>query len=319
MIKNKKIFITGGAGFIGTALCSRLIDKNEIVIYDSLRRNSIKDTDLLSRGNLTLVKGDVLDKKRLEKAIENSDIVIHLAAIAGVDTVLKNPLDTLKINLIGTYNVLESARKHCDLERFVNFSTSEVYGPYAYKLNENSNITIGTVGEARWIYANSKLTAEHFTFSYYKQFNLPVVSIRPFNVYGPGQVGEGAVHVFVVNALKNNDIQIHGDGNQIRAWCYISDIVDATLLCIEKKEAIGDVFNIGNPRSTITILNLAQKIIQLSNSKSKIVFVPKNYVDVELRVPDIEKSRRKLGFEPKVDLEEGLKRTIEWYKNKLGI
>ena len=173
---------------------------------------------------------------------------------------------------------------------------------------------MGAVGEARWTYAISKLAGEHLAHSYYKEFGLPVISLRPFNIYGPGQVGEGAIHAFVTRALKNEDILIHGDGDQIRSWCYVDDIVDGILLCLEKREAIGEVFNIGNPKGTITILSLAQKIVDICESKSKIVFVPKSYIDVELRIPRIEKAKKILGYEPKIDLDKGIKRTIEWYK-----
>ena len=316
MLKNKKIFITGGAGFIGSALTSRLIEKNEIVIYDTLQRNAIKETNLLNHPNLTLVQGNVLDSEKLKEVVKGSDIIIHLAAVAGIDTVIKSPTTTTKVNMIGAYNVLEAATKLDNLERFIYFSTSEVFGSYAYKLNEKDNTTIGEVGEARWTYAISKLAGEHLAYSYSSEFGIPIVIIRPFNIYGPGQVGEGAIHIFITRAIKNEDIQIHGDGDQIRSWCYIDDIVDGTLLCIEKKEALQNIFNIGNPRGTITILSLAQLVVRICESKSKIVFVPKPYVDVELRIPNIEKAKKLLGYEPKIDLEEGIKRTDDWYRER---
>jgi nucleoside-diphosphate-sugar epimerase len=313
MMKNKKIFMTGGAGFIGTALISRLIEENEIIVYDTLQRNALKETNLLNHSNLTLVQGNVLDGEKLEEVIGSSNVIIHLAAIAGIDTVRKSPTTTMKVNMIGTYNVLKATMSLDDVERFIDFSTSEVYGSYAYKLGEGENTTMGAVGEARWTYAISKLAGEHLAHSYYKEFGLPVVSLRPFNIYGPRQVGEGAIHVFITRALRNEAIQIHGDGDQIRSWCYVDDIVQGILLCLEKEESEGHVFNIGNPKGTITILSLAQKIVDICESKSKIVFVPKNYVDVELRIPDIEKAKKILGFKPKIDLDEGIKRTVGWY------
>ena len=309
--------MTGGAGFIGTTLISRLIEDNEIVVYDTLQRNALKETNLLNHSNLTLVQGNVLDGEKLKDAIRDNNVVIHLAAIAGISTVIKSPTMTMKVNMIGTYNVLEATMKQDNVERFVDFSTSEVYGSFAYKLGEGDTTTMGAVGEARWTYAISKLAGEHLAHSYYKEFGLPMVSLRPFNIYGPMQVGEGAIHAFVTRALRNEDILIHGDGDQIRSWCYVDDIADGILLSLEKKEAVGEVFNIGNPKGTITILSLAQKIVDICESKSKIVFVPKSYVDVELRIPDIEKAKKILGYEPKVDLDEGLKRTIDWYQEKM--
>ena len=313
-LKNKKIFMTGGAGFIGTTLVSRLIEDNEIVVYDTLQRNALKETNFLNHPNLTLIQGNVLDGEKLKEVIGGSNVVIHLAAIAGIDTVIKSPTMTMKVNMLGTYNVLEAAMTLDNVERFIDFSTSEVYGSYAYKLGEGDTTTMGAVGEARWTYAISKLAGEHLAHSYYKEVGLPVASLRPFNIYGPMQVGEGAIHIFITRVLKNEDIPIHGDGDQIRSWCYVDDITDGILLCLEKREAIGHVFNIGNPKGTITILSLAQKILDICESKSKIVFVPKTYVDVELRIPDIEKAKKILGYVPKIDLDEGIKRTIDWYR-----
>lgn len=316
MLKGKKFFLTGGAGFIGTKLTYMLYKDNHILIYDNLKRNSIKNTNLLKNNNIALEQGDILDFEHLKKSIlaYQPDIIIHLAAIAGIDTVIKSPTATMKVNMVGTYHVLESALACDGIERFIDFSTSEVFGSYAYKVDETSTTNLAPVGEARWTYSVSKLAAEHLTHSYHKEFGLPTVSVRPFNIYGPGQVGEGAIHVFVSRALKNEDLCIHGDGDQIRSWCYIDDFVNAILLCLENEKAIGSAFNIGNPRGTITINHLAEMIVRLSESNSKIIHVPKNYVDVELRIPSIEKARQILGYEPLVDLTEGLLRTINWYR-----
>ncbi|WP_440946618.1 NAD-dependent epimerase/dehydratase family protein [Methanosarcina sp. T3] len=314
VIKKKKIFLTGGSGFIGTKIVERLIEDNEIVVYDTLQRNSLKNTNILEHPNLDLIKGDVLDFEKLKDSIKGSEIVIHLAAIAGIDTVIKSPTKTMSVNYIGTSNVLKAASELKNIYRFIDFSTSEVYGSYAYKRDESDVTTMGAVGEARWTYSISKLAAEHLTHSYHKEFGLPTISIRPFNIYGPGQIGEGAIHNFIKRAINNEDILIHGDGDQIRSWCYVDDIVDGIILCLENKQGIGQVFNIGNPRATITILSLAEKIKSIAESSSEIIFVPKNYVDVELRIPDIKKSKELLGYSPKIDLNEGLKKTIEWYK-----
>jgi len=318
MSKNKKrIFLTGGAGFIGTSLIRRLIEDNEIVVYDTLQRNAIERTDLLDHPHLTLIKGDVLQADKLKDAVEGSNIIIHLAAIAGVDTVIKSPSKTMKVNMIGTHNVLEAAVTLDDLDHFIYFSTSEVFGSYAYKLDEKSNTTIGEIGEARWSYAISKLAGEHLAYAYRTEFDIPLIIIRPFNIYGPGQIGEGAIHQFIKRAIKNEEIQIHGNGDQIRSWCYVDDIVDGIMLCLIKENAIGNVFNIGNPRGTITILSLAQLIVDECDSKSEIVFVPKPSVDVELRIPSIEKAKNILEYEPKIDLKEGIRRTIDWYRNSV--
>jgi len=323
VIKGKKMFITGGAGFIGTSLIKRLITDNEVIVYDNMSRNALKDSDLWNHPNLKIVQGDVLDYEFLKKNLpQDINFILHMAAIAGIDTVIKDPVKTIEVNMIGTYHMLKALKelKLLDkVERFINFSTSEVFGITAFRVDEKASTNLQPVGEARWTYAVSKLAGEHLTYSYHKQYGLRAVTVRPFNVYGPGQVGEGAIHHFVVRAIKNEPLIIHGDGDQIRSWCYIDDMVDGILLCLEKEEAIGEVFNIGNPKGTITILGLAEKVIQLAGSSSQIVHVPKTYVDVELRVPSIDKAKTLLGFEPKVDLNEGIKRTIEWYRNKMRV
>jgi UDP-glucose 4-epimerase len=154
--------------------------------------------------------------------------------------------------------------------------------------------------------------------AYHREFGLPAVTLRPFNVYGPGQVGEGAIHRFVTQALQNKEIQIHGDGTQIRAWCYVDDMVAGVLLAMEHPRAIGESFNIGNGRAVVTIYGLANTVVRVLNSKSPIRFVHKDYADIELRVPNVDKARDLLGFEAQVDLDEGLKRTGQFYAQALS-
>ena len=317
-IRDKRILLTGGAGFIGTALTRLVVDHNQVVVYDNGHRNSLKDSELLGHPNLHVIHGDVLDAEGVRKAMQGCHLVVHLAAIAGVDTVLKMPVTTMKVSLIGTYNVLEAAMQESGIERLIDFSTSEVFGTYAYKVREGDVTTLGAVGEARWTYAVSKLATEHLAHNYYKQYGLPCLSIRPFNIYGPGQVGEGAIHTFIRRALQDKNLEIHSEGSQIRAWCYIDDIVDGILLCLERPEAVGQAFNMGNPRSVCTIYDLARQIIRLSGSKSRLVFVDQPYTDVELRIPNIDKAKRLLGYQPKVDLEDGLLRTTEWFRERVA-
>jgi len=318
MIENKKVFITGGDGFIGTSIVGRRVDANEITIYDNLARNSLKDAFFKDHHNLKVVQGDILDYENLARHMKGADIIIHLAAVAGIDTVIKSPITTMKVNLLGTYNVLEAASALPKLDRLIEFSTSEVFGSYAFRSEENDSTALGAVGNARWTYAVSKLAGEHLTYSYHTERKLPTVSIRPFNIYGPGQVGEGAIHHFITRALQNQFLTIHGDGDQIRSWCYIDDLLDGIMLTLEKPEAVGNSFNIGNPRGTITINGLAMAVVRVTYSKSKIVYVPKHFADVELRIPNIDKAKRLLGYEPKIDLEEGLRRTATWYYGKIN-
>ena len=318
MIHDKTILLIGGAGFIGTKIAERLVAANRIIIYDNFVRDSIGQTALPRHARVRILRGDALDFDRVREAAQGANLVFHLAAIAGIDTVSKSPTQTMRTNIIGTANALEASQQAGTCQRFVFFSTSEVFGTVAYKLHETEATSTGAVGEARWTYAVGKLAGEHLANAYHKEFGLPVVCVRPFNVYGPGQVGEGALHHFVVRALLGDDLEIHGDGDQIRSWCYIDDFVDGVLLCAENRAAVGQVFNIGNPRGTTTILALAQTVIRICASTSRIRFVPRRFADVELRVPSIEKSQHLLGFEPHVDLEEGIARTAAWYRRILG-
>ncbi|MBN2293916.1 MAG: NAD-dependent epimerase/dehydratase family protein [Pirellulales bacterium] len=313
-IRGKRIFITGGAGFIGSTLAGRLLDENDVTIYDDFRRDSLSTRPFADHPRLKIVKGNVLDAEHVVTSIGDANIVIHCAAIAGIDTVILRPTETLRVNILGTANVLEAARGLPNLERLVTFSTSEVFGQAAFRADEADTAHIGAVGEARWTYAVGKLADEHFAQAYHQEFDMPTVIVRPFNVYGPGQVGEGAMRTFVIRALAGDEIQIHGDGNQIRAWCYVDDMIEGIMLALTEPAAVGEAFNIGNARAVITIYGLAQTVVRVLGSSSKIRFIPKDYADVELRVPSVRKAKELIGFDAKVDLEEGILRTAEYYK-----
>jgi len=312
MIQGKKIFITGGAGFIANTLIGNLIEDNHITAYDNFHRDTLTNSIYAKHKNLGIVKGDVLDYALMEKSMAGSDLVVHAAGIAGIMTVIKSPTMTMRVNMIGTANALEAAKVNNIKDRFIDFSTSEIFGNRAFKSTEEDETISGSAGEARWTYAVSKLAGEHLSMAYFKEFGLPVVSVRPFNVYGPGQTGEGAIQVFIKKALKNEDITIYGDGNQIRAWCYVDDFVDCLMRCLENPNAIGESFNIGNSRAVVTIYGLAETVCRVLNSKSKIIFQPPLSADIELRVPSTDKTLKLLDFKAKVDLEEGIAKTAEW-------
>jgi UDP-glucose 4-epimerase len=318
MIEGKKIYITGGAGFIGSTLIGKLVEKNQVVAFDNLTRDSLKDKSFHNHPNLKLIVGDVLDYDAVSRSMEGADIVVHCAAIAGIDTVIKKPVSTMRVNMLGSANILEAASNlsHCD--RVVCFSTSEVFGQQAFRSSETDNTVMGNVGEARWTYAVSKLAEEHLAISYHKEQNLPTVVVRPFNIYGPGQVGEGALRTFIMRALAHEQIEIHGDGTQIRAWCYVDDMIDGVMLAATHPKAVGESFNIGNQRAITTIYGLASTVVRVLNSKSQIVFVRKDYADVELRIPSVKKALELLDFEAKVDLDEGILRAAEYYKDHLA-
>jgi UDP-glucose 4-epimerase len=310
-----RVFITGGAGFIGSRLASALVDRNEVVVFDNLMRDSLSASAVRDHPNLRLIVGDIMDVEALKDAMRGADIIIHCAGIAGIDTVTRSPTRTMQVNMIGSANVLQAASEQSGVTRIVCFSTSEVFGQHAFESREGDRTVIGAVGEARWTYAVSKLAEEHLAIAYFQELGLPTTVVRPFNVYGPGQVGEGALSIFVQRAIADQVIEVHGSGSQIRAWCYVDDMVDAVLLAMVHPAAVGESFNIGNRRSVETIYRLATTVVRVTASSSEIVLVPRDEPDVELRIPSVDKARDLIGFDAKVDLEEGIARTAAFYRS----
>jgi UDP-glucose 4-epimerase len=314
----KRILITGGAGFIGSHLVERLVDGNEIVVYDNLHRNALQFAHLDQHPNLRFIKGDVLDYEGTRRAMDGCQVVIHCAAIAGVYTVDRSAVRTMEVNLLGT-NLVVKAALDVRVERFVEFSTSEVYGQFVHRGKEADPTTIGPIGESRWVYAASKLASEHLSYAHYKEDGLPLAVVRPFNVYGPRQVGDGAIRGMILQALQDLPITLYNDGTQIRAWCYVDDFVDGVLRATDRETAIGHAFNIGNPQGTATNFELANTILRLTSSKSEIIFKPHPGPEVDLRVPSIEKAMSLLDFQPRISLEAGVARTIPWYAENLAV
>ena len=319
-LQGKRVLITGGAGFIGSTLARRLVDANQVVLYDNLTRDALRHTDLAAHPNVESLHGDILDADALAAAADGRDA--HRAHGG-------HRRRGLRAQEPGAHDAGQPARHRQrargrgrqprdGLERFIDFSTSEVFGRHAYKVEETHETSGGSVGEARWTYAVSKLAGEYLAHSYFDEMGLPTAVIRPFNIYGPNQVGSGAIHHFTVRGLAGDELIIHGDGSQIRAWCYIDDIVAAILEILESPNAVGQAFNIGNPRSVCTTYDLALRIRRLTGDRSPLVFRPLHYSDVEIRIPDITKSRELLKWEPQVDLDEGLERTLAWYQSRSG-
>lgn len=316
MITDETILLTGGAGFIGTRLARILARRNRVRVLDTFSRNALATSELNGIAAVELVPADVRDPEAVAAAAAGTQRIVHLASIAGVGTVLQNPSRTMDVALTGTRNVLEAARE-VGSERVIVFSTSEVFGRFAFDVRESDPTPIGPVGEPRWSYACAKIATEHLANAYHREFGLPTVSLRPFNVYGPGQVGEGAIHNFVRKVLAGEPITVNNDGRQIRSWCHVDDMVDATVAALELDAAPGHAFNIGNPAATITVLRLAGLVARVAGVEPQIEFQRRDYPDVETRVPNVDKARELLGFEPKVGLEEGIGRTIDWYRENV--
>jgi len=318
VVQNRTVMITGGAGFIGSSLAEKLADSNHVIVFDKVLTESapIHHTKLLSHPNVTFIAGDILDSD-LRSIVRKADVIIHAAAILGVSKVCSSGRETLETNYVGTSRLLKAIDGHPNIRRFVYFSTSEVFGVNSYNVDESSRPTVGPIAESRWSYAMAKLAGEHLVASYFRETKLPITIVRPFNVFGPRRTGDYALRRFIVSALRNDPLEVHGDGTQIRSWCYIEDLVSALLQMIERPEAVGQDFNIGNPNNTLTVRELAQKVIELTNSTSPIHFREAPFPDISIRVPSLEKARRLLGYEPQYDLSTGLKHTIEWHRHNL--
>lgn len=317
MIQGETILLTGGAGFIGSTLVGALVEHNKVRVLDTLDRNALARHPAAGHPNIEFIKGDVTSAADVDAAAAGVDRIVHLASVAGVGTVLNNPVRTMRVAYEGTLNILEAARRQPDIRRVVTLSTSEVYGRLAFNVSEDEATSIGPVAESRWTYAGSKIAAEHLAIAYSRQFGLPVVSLRPFNIYGPRQVGEGAIHNFIKLALAEQPITVNNDGRQLRSWCYVDDMVQAILLALTRGEAIGEAINVGNPPATLNVLRLAELVKRLTGSRSEIIFRRRDYPDVELRVPNIDKARALMSFEPQVTLEDGIERTIAWYRQNV--
>jgi nucleoside-diphosphate-sugar epimerase len=308
--------ITGGAGFIGSHLAERLAGQADLVLFDNLRRDSLQYTDLASRPGVEFVMGDIRDRALVARVVENSDAVIHLAAIAGVSSYYAEPETTLRVNIEGTAAVVDAVVA-AGIPRLVYVSTSEVHGPLAHDVDEESPCAIGPSSDRRWVYATSKLAGEHLVLRGGETHDFAATVLRPFNVYGPRQTGEGAIRNFCVAAVTGAPLEIYGDGSAVRAWCYVDDFVAAALSALSSAAASGQVFNIGNPDAVADTNGLAELIVSLVPG-SKVRPGTVSRAEVGYRTPVIDKARKLLDYEPCVGLREGLERTIAWTRSQLA-
>jgi len=307
------IVITGGSGFVGSYLCERLInDGHNLTVVDNLLTGSTENiSDLMDNDNFSFIEHDVQNHIEIENKV---DYVLHFASAASPKAYTEHPVNTLKAGSIGTLNTLGLAKKHNS--QYLLASTSEVYGdPLISPQNEEYWGNVNPNGE-RSMYDEAKRFAEAAVATYSRSYDIKAKIVRIFNTYGPRmQLNDGRVVTnFIFQALQDNNITIYGDGSQTRSFSYVEDTVDGIISLMQSNEY--DVFNIGNPNE-ITVLELAQKIIELTNSKSEIVFKSLPSDDPKQRKPDISKAKSKLGWEPKVNLEDGLIKTIDWVEYKL--
>lgn len=315
-----RFLITGGAGFLGSHLSDALLAQgHEVTILDSA--SDLKVRHQLGNLKFRYVRDSILNREILEGLVGWCDVVYHLAAVVGVEHYVGDPYQVLNVNVNGTQAVLQVAFKAH--KKVIFTSTSEVYGKSsAVPFQEDGDRVLGSTRIDRWCYSTSKAVGEHFCFAFHK-LGLPVVVVRYFNVYGPrlDQMDVGRViTIFLGQVLRGEPVTVIGDGRQTRSFTYVEDAIRATVEAGSKEDAVGEIINIGTD-DEVSIEELALLMVRLAGSRSSLVFVPQesvygnSYEDIRRRVPDIQKMRRILGVSPQITLEEGLRRTIEWFRS----
>jgi dTDP-alpha-D-glucuronic acid decarboxylase len=314
------VVVTGGYGFIGSHLVSALLDRGDAVtVFDSAKNTRDTSIDFDRYANFRFVQGDVTDLTALEEALTRGvDTVFHLAAVVGVKNYLNDPLRVLDVNVTGTRNVLELSRRHG--AHVVFASTSEVFGknpnpPFA----EDDDRVLGSTKTARWSYSSSKAMAEHLVFAMHTTYALPVTVVRYFNVYGPRQNPIFVVSQSIHRILNGRQPLLYDSGEQSRCFTYVDDAIAGTLLAADSSAAIGEAFNIGSMTET-TVRDVVALAIKIANVDSvagaeavdTAARYGGRYEDIPRRIPDSTKAQRKLGWRLQVDVEEGIRRTIDW-------
>jgi UDP-glucose 4-epimerase len=317
-----RALITGGAGFIGSHLAEALLQAgHDVDIIDNLSTGSIRNVGhLKANPRFKYVIDTLTNEPLLAELVDRNDVIFHFAAAVGVKLIVEEPVHTIETNVHGTEVVLKHANKK--KKKVFIASTSEVYGKSAdVPFREDADLVMGPTVKHRWAYACSKAIDEFLALAYYKERNLPVIIVRFFNTVGPRQTGQYGMVLpsFVRQALAGEPITVFGDGTQSRSFTYVGDVVDCLLKLTSEPRAVGQVFNIGNSEE-VTILRLAEIVKQLTDSPSRIEFIPYDkayeagFEDMPRRVPDLSKVRELVGYEPKVQLNEIITRVIEHFR-----
>jgi UDP-glucose 4-epimerase len=315
-----RVLITGGAGFIGSYLAEKLLEQgDDVMIIDDLSSGSFDNIKhLVSNPHFRFAIETILNVTVMDRLVSECDCIHHLAATVGVDLVIADPVHTIETNVLGTDVVLKTANRYRKKVLFA--STSEIYGRGVNpSFRENDDRLLGSVTNSRWSYACSKSLDEFLALAYYKQKNLPTVICRLFNTIGPRQTGRYGMVVprFISQAISGEPLTVFGDGSQSRCFCNVFDVVDALTILASRSEAEGEVFNIGDTHA-ITITDLAKKVIELTGSSSKLVYIPyeeaygEGFEDMHRRKPNIEKIYREFKWKPKYSLDETLRIMIDY-------
>ncbi|MBU4473041.1 MAG: GDP-mannose 4,6-dehydratase [Candidatus Omnitrophica bacterium] len=315
-----RVLITGGAGFIGSHLADELIKaRDEVTVLDDLSTGRFENIEHLD-GNksFNFVEGTILNEGLVDKLVEKIDVVYHLAAAVGVDLIVKKPLESLVTNIKGSEIVLEMVYRYH--KKALITSTSEIYGKNTSgPLKEDDDRILGSPLKSRWSYSTAKAVDEMLAYEYWRQKKVPTVIVRLFNTVGPRQTGAYGMVIprFVTQALKDEDITVYGDGKQSRCFLHVKNVITALTKLMNNEKAVGNVFNIGS-QEEITIEELAKKIIKITKSSSKIVYIPydkayeEGFEDMQRRVPDTTKAKAAIGFKPTIDLEGIIRDVVEY-------
>ena len=303
-----RVFITGGAGFIGSHLADHYVNAgHEITLLDNFSTGSKANIAHLE-GKVTSIDGDIRNVELINQLTQDSDLVLHMAAALGVNTILESPLESISTNIAGSEVVLNAASKHN--KRIIIASTSEIYGKNPKQpLSETDDRVVGAPQKIRWTYSDAKAIEEAMAFALHQEKKLPVTTVRLFNTVGPRQTGRYGMVVprFVQAALKNEPLTIYGDGTQSRVFCHVADAVTAIITMATKDVAIGDVYNVGGT-GEVSIKQLAEQVLKVTGSKSAITYTPYSdaypagFEDIQRRVPDLSKVKSAIGWVPTKDL-----------------
>lgn len=322
-----KVLITGGAGFIGSHLSESLVNEgHDVTILDNLSTGRLENVaSLEGKPNFHIVIGDILNEFLVDKLVERADWIFHLAAAVGVDLIIKNPLKSLMTNIKGSEIVLEAVYRYH--RRVLIASTSEIYGKNVNgPLKEEDDRILGSPLKSRWSYSTSKAVDEILAYVYWKEKKLPTIIVRLFNTVGPRQTGSYGMVIprFVEQALHGQGITVYGNGKQSRCFLFVKEAAEAMTRLMKHPDSVGQVFNLGS-QEEISIQKLAEEVIRLTASRSKIIYVPYNeayedgFEDMQRRIPDITKASQLIGFKPSADLCEILEMVIAEFREKHSV
>lgn len=317
-----RVLITGGAGFIGSHLSEEILkNDNQVTILDDFSTGSMDNIFHLTKNdNFQIVRGSILDEGLVDKLVEKTDCIFHLAAAVGVELIIKKPFESLTTNIRGTEVILAASCRYN--RKILITSTSEIYGKNSNgPLKEGDDRILGSPLKSRWSYSTSKAVDEILSYFYFKERGLPAIIVRLFNTVGPRQSGAYGMVIprFVKQALSGQALTIYGNGKQSRCFLHVKDAVWALVKLMENSGAVGEVFNLGS-QEEITIEDLAKKIIEISKSSSQLTYIPydtayeEGFEDMPRRVPSIEKINKLINFKPTMRLERIIKDVINYYK-----